>query len=494
MRINIPYAGFGLALLVFSHQTAAQELELDTFVRSILKNNPGVQKILADKTIAAGALESSQGVDDGVLSSSLSLAHSEPNQVLGFEPSDSDDVRLNLAYDRQFSTSGTRLNLSYGNQYTDRNPPLGTLGEQYYQPSFTVRLTQPLLKNAGGIQDSLDINLKRLNLKLAELSSQENLESYITQLARLYLDWYLAARETAISKEVHQQSIEQEKLTRIKVKRQVIEPYELLRAQETREDYYSRWLQSQGRYLGLSHQIQRQMNSKQYNAADELTPLDPQSSLLFTSSQSTSSSAGYLASTSRLKNILDTLQDQQQLLLDAKYDAKQSDLNLSLGYTRHGVDSDFNDAHTSNLKQDDYSVMLEYRYPLGNKRASGDYQTQLASKHQLEADTQQRMIDAESSLANLQEQEAQLVTALKSIDRKIALATKKLTKEQRLYKIGKLDLFELLKDQTAHLESRLQKEQLLTRLLALRLSIGELLDQNLTVFTEKTNVAPENKT
>ena len=137
MRINIPYAGFGLALLVFSHQTAAQELELDTFVRSILKNNPGVQKILADKTIAAGALESSQGVDDGVLSSSLSLAHSEPNQVLGFEASQSDDVRLNLAYDRQFSTSGTRLNLSYGNQYTDRNPPLGTLGEQYYQPSFT---------------------------------------------------------------------------------------------------------------------------------------------------------------------------------------------------------------------------------------------------------------------------------------------------------------------------------------------------------------------
>jgi hypothetical protein len=487
MRINIPYAGFGLALLIFSHHAAAQELALDDFVRSILKNNPGVQRILADKAIAAGALESSQGVDDGILSSSLSLAHSEPNQVLGFEASQSDDTRLNLAYDRQFSTSGTRLNLSYGNQYTDRTPPVGTLGEQYYQPSFTVRLTQPLLKNAGGIQDSLDINLKQLNLKLAGLSSEENLESYITQLARLYLDWYLAACETAISKEVHQQSIEQEKLTRIKVTRQVIEPYELLRAQETREDYYSRWLQSQGRYLGLSRQIQRQMNSKQYDGADKIVPVNPAASQLFTSSQPTSRSIYYLASTSRLKNILDTLQNQQQLLLDAKYNAKQSDLNLSLGYTRHGIDSDLNDAHTSNLKQDDYSVMLEYRYPLGNKRAGGDYQAQLASKHQLEADTQQRMIDAESSLANLQEQETQLVIALKSIDRKIALATKKLTKEQRLYKIGKLDLFELLRDQTAHLESRLQKEQLMTRLLTLRLNIGELLDRNLSVYTATTD-------
>jgi len=484
---NVTYAGLSIALLIFSHHASAQELELDTFVRSILKHNPGVQKILADKAIAAGALESSKGVDDGILSSSLSLAHTEPNQVLGFEASESDDARLNLAYDRRFSASGTHLNLSYGNQYTDRSPPLGSLGEQYYQPSFTVRLTQPLLKNAGGIQDSLDINLKQLNFRLAGLSSQENLESYITQLARLYLDWYLAARETAISKEVHQQAIEQEKLTRIKVKRQVIEPYELLRAQETREDYYSRWLQSRGRYIGLSRQIQRQMNLKQVATTDKLVPFDPQSSRLFTSSQSVSRPADYLAGTSRLKNILDTLQAQQQLLLDAKYNARSSDLDLSLGYTRHGIDNDFNDAHSGNLEQDDYSVLLEYRYALGNRRASGDYQAQLASKHQLEADTQQRMIDAEASLANLQEQESQLVIALKSIDRKIRLATKKLAKEQRLYRIGKLDLFELLKDQTAHLESRLQREQLYTSLLTLRLNIGELLDRNLTVFTAMTD-------
>ncbi|MCK4586003.1 MAG: hypothetical protein KAU29_01590, partial [Gammaproteobacteria bacterium] len=93
----------------------AQELGLDNFVRSILKNNPGVQKILADKAIAAGVLESSLGVDDGILSSSLGLAHTEPNQVLGFEATQSDDTRLSLAYDRRFSASGTRLNLSYGN-------------------------------------------------------------------------------------------------------------------------------------------------------------------------------------------------------------------------------------------------------------------------------------------------------------------------------------------------------------------------------------------
>lgn len=488
MQIIVFYAGFCLALLIFSHHADAQELNLDTFVESILKNNPGVQRILADTAIAAGNLESSRGVNDGVLTSSVNLSRTEPNQLLGFEASQSDDTRLNLTYDRLFSSSGTKLSLSYGNQYTDRNPPSpGSLGGQYYQPSFTLRLTQPLLKNAGGIQDSLDINVKHLNFQLAGLSSQENLENYITQLARLYLDWYLAARETAISKEVYQQAIEQEKLTRTKVKRQVTESYELLRAQETREDYYSRWQQSRGRYIGLSGQIQRQMNAKQYATTDKLIPFDPESSRLFTSSQPMSGPTDYLARKSRLKHILDNLQAQQKLLLDAKYNARKSDLDLSVGYTRHGIDNDFNNAHSSSLEQDDYSIMLEYRYTLGNRRASGNYKAQMANKRQVEADTQQRMIDAESTLTDLQAQESQLVIVLKSIDRKIELATQKLAKEQRLYKIGKLDLFELLKDQTAHLESRLQREQLTTQLLTLRLNIGELLDRNLHVFTSITN-------
>ncbi len=487
MYMIMSHIVLGLALLVISYPVNAQELNLDTFIQSILKNNPGVQKILFEQNIAAGSLESSKGIDDGVISSNLSLMHSEPNQVLGFEASESDDARLDLAYDRRFSKSGTHLKLAYSNQYTDRNPPVGSLGERYYQPSFTVRLTQPLLKNAGGIQDSLNINLKQLNFKLVGLSSQENLESYITQLAKLYLDWYLASREVIISKEVHQQSVEQEKLTRTKVKRQVIEPYELLRAQETREDYYSRWQQAKGRYTGLSRQIKRQMNTAQYDKKNKLIPLEPESSKLFTSNLSQYRSADYLSTTSRLKNILDTLQAQQKLLLDAKYNAKKSDLDLSFGYTRHGVDSDFNRAHGGELGQNDYSVMLEYRYALDNRKNSGDYQVQLANKNQVEADTKQRMINAESGLANFQEQEAQLVIALKSIDRKINLATRKINKEKRLFKIGKLDLFELLRDQSMQMESRLNREKLYVQLLALRLNIGELLDRNLSPYMPVTN-------
>jgi len=481
------YTGVSLALLMYSHQSTAQELGLDNFVRSILINNPGVQKILAEKNIAAGTLESSLGIDDAVLSSSLSLSHTEPNQVLGFEASNSDDTRLSLSYDRLFSNTGTRLSLAYVNQYTDRDPALVALGNTYYQPSLTLRLTQPLLKNSGGIQDQLNIKLNKINLKLSGLNSQENLENYITQLATLYIDWYLSARELAISKEVYQQSLEQEKLTRTKVKRQVIEPYELLRALEISEDYYSRWQQARGRFSGLTYQIQYQINSNKPLSNNKPVPVNPENSKLLSADKNLLREKNYLATTSRLKNILDALKDQQVILLDAKDNSRSSDLNLSFGYTRHGVDKELSDAHDSSLNKDDYSVMLEYKYPLGNRQASGNFNAQLAKKRQIESDSKQRLIDAKANLANLEIQSSQLKVALKSIDRKINLGQQKLKKEQRLYKIGKLDLFELLKDQTSHLESRLNRERLHTQQLTLQLKIGELLDRNLETYSSILN-------
>ena len=484
---NVLHTGLALLLFILTHQAFSQELSIDNFIVSILKNNPGVHKILSEKDIAAGSLEASYGIDDATLSSSLNLSHTEPDKIFGSEPDKSNNTNLNLSYNRLFSNTGTRFSLGYNNLYTDRTPTSIVVGTKYYQPSFTVKLVQPLLKNAGGIQDQLNIKLSELDLKLSGLNSQENLESYVTQLASLYIDWYLAGRELDISREVHLQSIEQEKLTRTKVRRQVIEPYELLRSQEIREDYFSRWQQAQGRFSGLTRQVQYQMNLNKAVSDDNLTPRNPNNSQLLSHIQTSFREPDYLENNSRLKTILNSIKKQQTIILDAKDNAQSSDLNLSFGYTRHSIDQQLNDAHSSSLNKDDYSVMLEYKLPLGNRQASGNYQSQRAKKRQIEFDTQQQLLNAKANLANLQIQSSQLKIALKSIDRKIILGRKKLNKEQRLYKIGKLDLFELLRDQTSHLESRLNRERLYSQHLLLQLQIGELLDKNIESYSSTLN-------
>ncbi len=483
---------FSLLTLLISAPVHSQELSLDVFIESILKNNPGVQRILFEKRVSAGLRDASLGVDDAAFGSNVALSHSEPDHIIGSEPDTSDNVNLNLSYNQTFSNTGTRLSLSYNSLYTNRNPVFGVVGEQYYQPSFTVKLTQPLLKNAGGVLDSLDIKISQLNFDLTGLNTQENLESYVTQLASLYVDWYLASRELNISKEVYLQSLEQEKLTRIKVKRQVIESYELLRSQEISEDYFSRWQQAKGRFVGLTRQVVLQMNASNLQTDSNAVPLNPKDSKLLSPEGGVFREKDYLSSSSRLKDILEIIRKQQILLLDAKDNSRSSDLNLSFSYTIHGLDDGFSDAHSDSLDKDDYSVMLEYKYPLGNRKARGNFQSQLAKKLQIESDTKQRLIDAKANLANLDSQSSQLLVALKSVDRKLILGKKKLEKELHLYKIGKLDLFELLKDQTAHLESRLNRERLNAQQLALQLKIGELLDLNLGSYnltlTSETNL------
>ncbi|MFK5913120.1 MAG: TolC family protein [Woeseiaceae bacterium] len=472
---RILYTIASFVLLLQSSQGMTQELGLDSFVSSILNNNPGVQKILSEKNIAESARDASLGINDGTLVSSLNSSHSEPNNIFGIEPNESDSLNLNLSYNRIFSDTGTRLTLGYSNLYTDRNPAAVTAGTKYYQPSFTVKLTQPLLKNAGGIQDSLNIKLSQLDFEISKLSSQENLESYITQLSSLYVDWYLSSRELKIATEVHQKSIQQEKLTRTKVKRQVSEPYELLRAQEIREDYFSRLQQAQGRYTGLTHQIKYQMNPSQQSSNKIIQPVNPQDSTILSLSNNNHREDNYLGTISRLKDILDKTNKQQIIILQAKTNATSSDLNLTVGYTQHNV----GDVYDTSTNKNDYSVMLEYKYVLGNRSAEGAFQVQQAKKHQIEADTKQRLIDAKANLANLKALSSQLKMAIKSVERKLILGNKKIKKEQYLYRIGKLDLFELLRDQTSHMESRLNKEKLFSQQLSLQLKIGELLDTNL---------------
>jgi outer membrane protein TolC len=467
---------------------ADEAISLDTFINTILNNNPGVQRILEQKAIAAGQLESSMGIEDPLLSSIGGISRTEFEELTGFEADSSNNLDLAVGVNRVFTNTGTRASASYGNIYTDRSPALSTdLGASYHQPSLTLRLTQPLLENAGGIQDRLNINLNKLNLAFAQLDSSEQLESYVTRLAALYLDWYQAFQETEILETAWNKVQEQEKLVRLKVRRQVAEAYELLRIQETLEDYYSRWQQAEASYLGLAQQIEKQMNQPAQSRQQPVivrVPVDPENSFLLR--PVTDSKPDYLATDSQLKAILDNLKAQQDELLAARDNSRKANLDLSLAYRRHGADSDFVGAHSGDFDKNDYSVMLEYSYPLGNRSASGAYQTQLASKRQVAADTAQQLLDAEAALADLQARELKLAEALAAADRKIALAARKLKQELELYRIGQLDLFELLQDATTQLEGRLSRARLYVQLQQIRLSIRELLDRNLQTILSTT--------
>lgn len=457
----------------------SKPLTLDQFIEVVLANNPGVQQILAQPAIAQGQLISSLGIKDPVLGLGSRAARLEPNKILGSERDSTDSLSFDATINKTLINSGTRFSAGLSANYLNPSPAIGALGNSYYQPSLTLQITQPLLKNARGIQDRLNIRLNTLNLELTTLQTKENLESYISQLAVLYLGWHNAWQQQSIVHDVYKKAIEQEKLVRLKVRRQLSEPYELLRIQEVREGYFARWQQAIGVYQGLTAKVLRQMNQAIVMTADTQQPAQPDDSSLL---QPDAGTPDALLSSSRLMSILENLKAQQLELLQARDDARQPDLNLTLDYTRHGVDSGAFDSVTSELDKNDYSVTLQYRYPLGNQAAQGRYQSQVASKKQVHADTAQQLINAQATLADLLIREKQLAIALAANDRKIKLASRKLREEKELYKIGEFELFELQQDETTQLESRLNRAQIYTQLQQIRIQVGELLDRNLAHY------------
>ncbi len=480
---HLLHHGIGIVLLMLTTNFAqAEKLSLDHFIQTVLSNNPGVKQIMLQNDIAAAQKHSSEAIDDGYIASSLNASHAEPDKIYGNEPAKTDGIDLSLAYNRIFSNTGTRMSVAYQSKYTAANPATPSAGANYYQPSITLKITQPLLKNAGGIQDRVNRDIAVLNHDLTRLNSKEKLESYITQLTGLYIDWYLAYQEMKISENVYQQSIAQLKLTREKVRRQVSEPYEGLRAEESREDYYSRLQQAKGRFAGLQYQIHYQMNPSSDNINNKLIPQDPGTATIFKQQQQRD--IDYLARESRLKNILDILEKQQLVLISAKSNGLRSSLDLSVGYTRHGIDNTLVDAQSSSFDKNNYFVMLEYSMPIGNKKASGEYQSALAKKRQVQYDSQQQLLNAKSAFNNIKVQIEKIQLSIQSLDRKITIARKKIKKENYLYKIGKLDLFELLRDQSSLLESRLNREKLYAQLLNLKNQLGELVDNNLASLTQ----------
>jgi outer membrane protein len=468
-----------LLLLTGVSHASSKSLTLDQFINVVLANNPGVQKILAQPAIAQGELVSSFGIKDPVLGFGGRAARVEPNRILGSEPDSTDSIGFDATINKTLIDSGTRFSAGVSNNYYNPSPSSSPLGNSYYQPSLTLQITQPLLKNAQGTQDRLNIRLNTLNVELATLQAQESLESYISQLAALYLNWHNAWQEQSIVHEEYKNVIQQEKLVRLKVKRQLSESYELLRIQEVREDYFARWQQSIGTYQGLTAKVLRQMNRVTEKAGSTHQPTLPNGNPLFLFDEGKLDTQ---LSSTRLMSILENLKAQQLELLTARDDARQPDLDLTLGYTRHGADSGAFDSVTSELDKNDYSVNLQYRYPLGNRAAQGRYQSQAASKKQVYADTAQQLINAQASLADLLAREKQLAIALAANDRKIKLATRKLREEKKLYIIGEFELFELQQDETAQLESRLNRVRLYTQLQQIRLQIGELLDRNLAHY------------
>lgn len=464
----------------------ARPVSLDFFIAETIRNNPTVKGYIKQYAESSGSEYAARGIDDVRLDSLFTLARNENPQLTGFDSTLDKRIAYEVGLSKLVSQSGTRLSAKWGDSWTgSRYPPSPIPGvtitpaTPLYAPSLTLELTQPFLKNILGIQDRLDLNVKRIQLKATELSYQENIEKFISEMSNMYLSWLNSYTNAQTFRYVVRKVAEQVKLVRDEVEAKVAEESDLYRALE-QQAFYKAALEG---YLADFESTTREVAAMMY-------PNHPPANIKPVKTGGTfidriiaeGTGMDYLKHSSRLKGILDLSQDVQTTVLRANKNARLPDLNLFVKYRRHANAQGFNNSHGSAFNNDDVSGGLNVSVPITNRAARGTYHAQQAAVKRVQYENDRTMLDATSKLAALYKKKMRIEKQVKAYEQQFRYGRKKLEEEEEQYTDGRLTLFQLVQDQTEHISNSIRLEGSKTELAQTKLAINELTDRSLDAF------------
>lgn len=461
-----------------------QKLGLDEFISRTIENNPTVRAYIQSHQEAAGQEYASRGIDDLNFESLFSLARKENPQITGYESTLDKEVAYSVGLSKVISQTGTRLSAGYQNTWLKGNYPAVVTNlfnpiNPLYTPSVTFSLTQPVLKNWLGAQDQLGKRLSRIGLELSKVSYEENIETFISEMTQLYLNWLRSYNDSNILNDVYRKLSEQVALVRKQVEAKVSEKSDLYRILEQQANYRALWEGAMARFDGYTKEV-----------AAMMAPLDPPSDIVpqpldgtfLNRYHSRKNGLAYLKSNSRIRRILDYTADTQEVKLKANKNARLPELDVFVDYSRVGAASSFGRAHGTSFDNDDISGGLSFTVPLPDREARGVYRAQRARLARTNYENERTMLNATSQLEALYEQEGRLVQQVKAYRDQVKYGKLKIDDEKDQYDDGRLSLFQLLQDVSTYIGQSLDLETSKVNLAQVRLLIGELTDVNFDAF------------
>jgi outer membrane protein len=461
-----------------------EKLTLDDFISRTILNNPTVRAYVQSHQEAKGQEYASRGIDDVHFDSLFSMARKENPQITGYDSTLDKEIAYRVGLSKVVSQSGTRLSASYQNAWLKGNYPAIVTNlfnpiNPLYTPSVTLSLTQPLLKNWLGAQDQLGKRLSRINLELSQVSYQENIETFISEMTDLYLKWLRSYNDSNILNDVYKKVSEQVSLVRKQVEAKVSEKSDLYRILEQQANYKALWEGAMAGFEGYSKEV-----------AAMMAPLDPPNNIspapvdgtFLSKYRSRTNGLAYLKERSRIRRILDYTSDNQEVRLKADKNARLPELDAFVDYSRVGAASSFGRSHGSTFNNDDVSGGLTFTVPLPDREARGNYRAQKAALARTNYENERTMLNATSQLEAFYEQEQRLAQQVKAYQEQVKYGRLKIDDEKDQYDDGRLSLFQLLQDVSTYISQSLDLETSKVNLAQVRLLIGELTDVNFDAF------------
>ncbi len=411
----------------------AQTITQDEFLNLLIKTHPLFEKEKLTTQIEKEEQNSYLGAEDWTFFSAANYSHLEP-AIAYAGPEKMDTFSVDGGLERLFWKTGGRLSASFSSSlsYIKIDPVFG-FPDHFYQNQLSITYTHPLLQNKKGFLDRLQHNLKQYDVDFSEVRAIENLENFLSDSARKFLDWVLLTEQRKIVSERLSLSEEELARTERKLKAHLIDKVDLIRAEDAvriaKQNQMlveSQWkaLQAELAVLSQNHKIYDL--SPQFNLYEvrEFIPLNEAISQLKAESR--------LIHTLniRLKQLEYSLKGYEEILKPKLSALAQFNIkNAAEGLGR-----------ALGMDKPDLVVGLQYSFPIRNRTAKAQITKTDLQIHQLKKQVDDLTLTLASVLTNLYIQIRELEKVLTLNQEQIESAKRKTEEELKLYNQGRGDL------------------------------------------------------
>lgn len=463
--------------LATSGVVSAQGVTMDAYLNSVQGNHPFFAKEGLSGEIQREQQRSHLGDEDWVINANPLYHHRERREGSAFAAEKQDNISASVGAERLFWSNGSRVSLTYDyNRLNQRfEQPIGTIDEHAMGVTLTYSL--PLLKNKNGILNRLNYELQSYNIDLAEVVARENQEDFLEENGQLFLQWVFVTEQHRIAS--NRLSLAEEELDRTERKRnsRLAAEVDVLRARDA--------------VIAAKQAVQR-INVQREAITIELATLSSRSDLLdakplfdlYTTGllPSNALALSKLQTESRLLKAIDIQLAQLEHQRIGMENELEPELDLVVSGGLRRDDSEFFDS--AKIDQPQYSVGLNFRYPLGQRRANSNVSKARLQQQQLRFERSNLSRQLEAVLRNTLVQLKEYVLVLELNREQIEMARLRTEAELKRFNQGRSELTFVIQsrdnEQNAQLiyaENALNYQRLLLRYASLTDSLLKEVDQ-----------------
>ncbi len=383
----------------------AQAMTQAEFVQSLKNNHPFFNQQALSAQIKQVEMQATRANEDWLMSISTVYNKDQKDSV-------------SFSANKTFTDNGSRATLSH--TWVDTNTADG-------KSKFSLDYVYPLLRNNGGINDRLELDISQVAVVQNNLSRSEQEENFILKKLKRFVDLNYAQEQQLIHE--HRLSLAKQELVLVRKKftASVVNKVDVLLQEDAYQKAKQQLLQAQQDLVVLRHEIAITLGI-------DFDQIITTTNLYRPYKINDQYNKKQLLGKARVLKITDLdLKILKRQLASFKNES-QAQLDLNLGLVSEGENTNYSNALSN--QSTSWNIGLGLSYPLGDIKSSSNITKAQIKIQRLMQYKQEQTLDLSIAITTLREKIILLSELLKSNQKQIMIAKDRTTEEKAQYANG----------------------------------------------------------